>query len=316
MYTLFIMDPIDALHLDGDSTYAIMAESTARGFSIAWCTPADLFADGRGAIARCQSVTAHLEEPAFRDREAVREVPLTEFDCVWLRKDPPFDMTYVFVTYLLDLASSQTLVLNDPLSLKCANEKMYALQWPELCPPTLVTNRIEDVRSFAREHERIVVKPWDGNGGRGVMVTEHGDGNLAAMVELLTDSERNWCIAQRYEAAIRDTGDKRIILIDGEVRGWFSRIPGTEDHRGNMHVGARVEAAELTERDREICESLSGRLRAEGLLFTGIDVIGDFLTEINVTSPTGLREILTLQGRNLAAEICDRAQALHQKRRL
>jgi len=231
-----------------------------------------------------------------------------------LRKDPPFDMTYVFVTYLLDLVSSQTLVLNDPLSLKCANEKMYALQWPELCPPTLVTNRIADVRAFAKEHDRIVVKPWDGNGGRGVMVTQDGDGNLAAMVELLTDTERNWCIAQRYEPAIQDTGDKRIILIDGEVRGWFSRIPGSEDHRGNMHVGARVEATDLTERDQEICAALSPRLQAEGLLFTGIDVIGDYLTEINVTSPTGIREIQQLQGRNLAAEICERAYALFQER--
>ena len=146
------------------------------------------------------------------------------------------------------------------------------------------------------------------------MVTHAGDGNLASMVELLTDNEQSWCIAQRYEAAITETGDKRIILVDGEVRGWFSRIPGKEDHRGNMHVGARVEACDLTERDLEICAGISERLRAEGLLFTGIDVIGDSLTEINVTSPTGIREVARLQGRDLAAEICESASVLSAER--
>ncbi len=315
MRTLFVMDPLDRLHLEGDSTYALMAESTRRGWGIAWCTPADLFTTPSGPQARCQVVTAHLEGQPFRDEAPFSVEPLADFDCIWLRKDPPFDMAYIFSTYLLDLALPTSLVFNDPRSIKCANEKMYALQWPHLCPPSLVTNKVEDIRAFALDHDRIVLKPWDGNGGYGVVISGKHDGNLGAMAELLTQAGKGYCIAQLYVPEIKTTGDKRIILVDGEARGWFARVPGPHDHRGNMHVGARVEACELTERDRQICEELAPRLKDEGLLFTGIDVIGDWLTEINVTSPTGIREIVSLQKRDLAAELCDRALELHQDRK-
>jgi glutathione synthase len=221
-----------------------------------------------------------------------------------MRKDPPFDIHYIFSTYILDLAPVSTLVLNDPRSIKCANEKMYALQWPALCPPTTVTNSIQEVVDFAEKHTRVVVKPWDGNGGRGVLVTGSVDGNLRVIAELMTDEGRAYCIVQRYIPEIK-AGDKRIVLIDGEPLGAFLRIPAGRDHRGNMHVGAQVVACEINERDKEICTALSGRLKKEGLLFVGIDVIGGFLTEINVTSPTGMREIARLSGRLLERDLMD-----------
>jgi glutathione synthase len=183
---------------------------------------------------------------------------------------------------------------------------MYALQWPELSPPTWVTNSVDEVVALAREHGRVVIKPWDGNGGRGVLITSGTDRNLRSMAELLTQEGRVSILVQPFLEAIKD-GDKRIILVDGEPRGWFLRVPGPDDHRGNMHVGATVHGCELDARDQAICAALEGRLKAEGLLFVGIDVIGGFLTEINVTSPTGLREIQTLMDRDLAAELLDAA---------
>ena len=304
MRTLFVMDPLDRIDVAGDSTYVLMLESVRRGWPIALCTPDQLSVRDNAPWAVATPVHVTSEAPNFHPGTPHAE-PLNAFDCIWMRKDPPFDMDYVFATYLLDLADC--LVLNDPRSIKLAQEKLYALQWPELCPPTMFTNRLADVRAFAAEHGRVVLKPWDGNGGRGIVVTEHGDRNLAALVELLTDEGRSYCIAQRYLPAIATEGDKRILLVDGEPRGWFVRIPGVEDHRGNMHVGARVEAFELSARDLEICEALAPRLKAEGLVFVGIDVIGEHLTEINVTSPTGLQEVHALQGRDLGRELIDAA---------
>ena len=303
MRTLYVMDPLEKLHIEGDSTYVMMRDSTARGWPVAWCTPDDLSVRDNTAVARCQVVTTHDDAPHFRTEET-REEPLSAFDAIWMRKDPPFDIDYIFSTYILAMAGPKTLVLNDPRSIAASNEKMYALQWPDLSPPTRVTNKVTDVLAFAKEHGRIVIKPWDGNGGRGVLVTADGDPNLRSMAELLTAEGGAYCIAQRYLPEIK-TGDKRIVLIDGEPRGWFQRVPQPGDHRGNMHVGATVEGFEMSDRDREICEKIGPRLKAEGLVFVGIDVIGDHMTEINVTSPTGLREIATLQGRQLGPEILD-----------
>jgi len=305
--TLFVMDPLDRLNLAGDSTYALMLEATARGWPVWWCTPADLRVVHQRARVHARSVVSRLGPDPFEqgDRE---DLDLGSFDAVWMRKDPPFDMDYVFSTYILDLVTDTTLVVNDPRTVKCANEKMYALQWPELCPETLVTNRVADVIAFATEHGRIVLKPWDGNGGRGVLVTAHGDRNLRSMAEILTEEGRAYAMVQRYLPEIAQ-GDKRILLIDGVPRGWFSRVPGTDDHRGNMHVGAGVVAFDLSERDRAICDALAPRLKEEGLLFVGIDIIGEHLTEINVTSPTGIWEVRELMQRDLAPELLDAAQA-------
>lgn len=302
------MDPLSKINVEGDSTYVMMLEATRRGWESYWCTPDDLQVRDRRPVARAEAVRTASDSPYFATKDP-EEMELGEFDCIWMRKDPPFDIHYIFSTYILDLAPASTLVLNDPRSIKCANEKMYALQWPEFCPPTTVTNRVQAILDFAEEHQKVVVKPWDGNGGRGVLVTHAEDGNLRAIAELMTAEETEYCIVQRYLPEIK-TGDKRIILIDGEPLGAFLRVPSGRDHRGNMHVGARVEGCELSERDQEICAALGPRLKKEGLLFVGIDVIGDFLTEINVTSPTGLREIAQLSGRFLERDLLD---ALEEK---
>lgn len=306
MRALFVMDPPSTLNYAGDSTYAMMLECQRRGHGLAWCGLRDLTVRSNRAHGWIRPVTVHDTAVHIRE-EPARWEELADYDVVWMRKDPPFDMDYVFGTYVLDLAAQRTTVLNDPVSLKAANEKMYALQFPEFCPETRVTNRVQDIVDFARQQapRRIVVKPWDGNGGRGVLVTHGADRNLRAIAEIQTADGRQWAIAQVYLDAIETVGDKRIILVHGEPRGWFLRVPGAEDHRGNMHAGASVRACELTPRDREICAALAPRLRAEGLVFVGIDVIGDHLTEVNVTSPTGIWEVRRLMGRDLAAELCD-----------
>ena len=303
MKILFVMDPLESLNIEGDSTYVMMLEATRRGFDVSWCRETDLAVFESRGFAHAEAVETLAEAPFFVRGESGRRW-IGDFDVIWMRKDPPFDMGYIFSTYILDLAPPSTLVLNDPRSIKCANEKMYALQWPELCPETVVTNSIDEVVETARAWGRVVVKPWDGNGGRGVLITDGDDRNLRSIAEISTNEGRSYTIVQRYLPEISD-GDKRIILLDGEPAGWFVRMPGEEDHRGNMHVGATVHTTPLTEREKEICAKLAPRLKEEGLLFVGIDIIGDYLTEINVTSPTGFREVARLQGRNLESALFD-----------
>jgi len=303
MKILFVMDPLERLNIAGDSTYAMMLEATNRGWEVSWCAPDKMRVDKSVAVVECELVETSANEPYFI-RGLATDRAIGDFDCIWMRKDPPFNMDYIFTTYMLDLAPPNTIVMNDPRSIKCANEKMYALQWPHLCPETTVTNRVEDVVAFAKEHGKVVVKPWDGNGGRGILVTHAEDMNLRSIAEIATSEGEAWTIVQSYLPEILE-GDKRIILLDGEPVGWFNRIPCAEDHRGNMHVGATVEACELTDRDKQICAELAPRLKEEGLLFVGIDIIGDYLTEINVTSPTGFREIAELQGRRLESDLLD-----------
>ena len=304
MRTLYVMDPLDRLHFAGDSTCALMQEHGRRGEPVWMCTPGDLFARQGAAWARVTPVEVTAEAPHFHTQPSV-DWSLGDFDVVWMRKDPPFDMDYVFTTYLLDLVPSSTLVLNDPRSIRVANEKMFALWWPDLCPRTLVTREIARARKFIDEAPGLaVIKPWDGNGGRGVLVTQRDDPNLRSMLELLTDAERTYVIVQHHIPEIVQ-GDKRVILFDGEPVGWMMRVPQKGDHRGNMHVGATVEATTLTPRDREICAAIAPKLRELDLLFVGIDIIGDYMTEINVTSPTGFREINALMGTNLEGDLLD-----------
>ena len=312
MRTLYVMDPLDRLHFEGDSTCALLLEHTRRGQPTFFCTPGDLFARQGAAWARVTPVEVTAEAPHFHTGPAV-DRSLADFDVVWMRKDPPFDMDYVFSTYLLDLVPPSTVVLNDPKSIRVANEKMFALWWPDLCPRTLVTREIARARAFIDAAPgRVVLKPWDGNGGRGVLVTDAADANLRSMLELLTEGERTYLIVQHHIPEIAQ-GDKRVILFDGEPVGWMMRVPQPGDHRGNMHVGATVEACTLTPRDREICAAIGPKLRELGLLFVGIDIIGDSMTEINVTSPTGFREIQDLMGVDLAADLIDRVEARIQR---
>ena len=305
MRSLFVMDPLDRIVVEGDSTYVTMRECTDRGFDVWMCTPEQMYAHNGQAYARAVPVKTTSAAPWFEVGNEV-VVGLGDVDVVWMRKDPPFDMTYIFTTYLLDMAPPTTLVVNDPKGLKLFNEKMWvARRWPELQPDTLITNHIDDLKRFARDREGLtVLKPWDGNGGRGVLVTHREDRNLGSMAEVLTSEGRDYVIAQAFIPEV-EQGDKRILLFDGEPVAAMMRIPVADDHRANMHAGGRVEASDLDERDQSICAALAPELREHGQVFVGIDVIGGYLTEINVTSPTGIRELNRLLDRRLEADLVD-----------
>ena len=299
---LFVMDPIDKIHFEGDSTVKLIQEAQARGFLTYVCTPEDLYVvNGMG---RAKASPVYVEKFGLKADSKI-DLGFDQVSIIWMRKDPPFNMDYVFATYILDLAPPQTLVLNRPDSIRNANEKMFALKWADLGPPTLITRSISQAMAWARTlPDRVVIKPWDGNGGRGVLVTHHKDPNFRSMLELLTDNENQHIVVQQYLPKIA-LGDKRIILIDGKPVGWMARIPSESDHRGNMHVGATVESFDLSSRDRFICDAIGPTLNEMGLLFVGIDIIGDCLTEINVTSPTGICEINPMMGISIEKLIVD-----------
>jgi glutathione synthase len=304
MKTLFVMDPLERINVTGDSTWMLMKDAARRGWPVWFCTPRDLYVENGRASARCAEVALSDSAPHFRPAPA-SDQSLAGFDVVWMRKDPPFDMDYVFSTYLLDLVGERTLVLNNPRSIRNCNEKLFAMAWPHFQPGTLLTHEIRRAMAWIQAAPgRVVIKPWDGNGGRGVLVTEKSDQNLRSMLELLTGEERQYIIVQHYVPEVVN-GDKRIILVDGEPRGQVLRVPQPGDHRGNMHAGAKVQACDLSPRDLEVCAAIGPALREMGLLFVGIDMLGDWLTEINVTSPTGIQEINRLMGVQLEAEVSD-----------
>jgi glutathione synthase len=315
MRSLFVMDPLERINVRGDSTYVTMREWSDRGLPAWWCTPDKLYArDGR-VRAVATPVRTVAEAPWFHV-EAPLDLDLGEVDIVWMRKDPPFDMQYVFTTYLLDMIPKSTVCVNGAAGLKLFNEKMWVTAaWPHLQPPTLVTNDLQRLKQFVRDRDgRSVLKPWDGNGGRGVVVTDRDDRNLSSLVELLTAEGRHFVIAQGYLPEVED-GDKRIILFDGEPVGAMLRVPNRGDYRANMHAGGDVRACRLDDADLRICREIGPALREWGMLFVGIDVIGTSLTEINVTSPTGIREMNRLYGTKLEADLVDRALRLVEARR-
>ena len=308
MRTLFVMDPLDKIDVSGDSTYMLMRECTDRGWHVAMCTPDDLYAVDGVCLGTVTPVPTRSSAPHF-DVQPPVEAALGDFDIVWMRKDPPFDMSYIFTTYLLDMAPSGTLVVNHPLGLKRFNEKLWAMAFQDIHPKTLLTSHTGRLRTFVEAADgRVVLKPWDGNGGRGIVITQAGDRNLGSLLDLLTVGGQDAVIAQHFLPEIA-LGDKRILLFDGEPVGAVMRIPGAKDHRGNMHVGATVEQAHLTASDQHIVDVLRPHLKEHGLLFVGIDVIGDKLTEINITSPTGIQEINRLDGVHLEVDLVDRAMA-------
>jgi glutathione synthase len=315
MRSLFVMDPLDRINVAGDSTYVTMRESSDRGFDVAMTTPDRLYVIDGQVRARVTPVRTTTDPPHFHPADP-EDVRLESYDLVWMRKDPPFDMTYVFAAYLLAMVRPPTLVVNDPRGLALYNEKMWVVgQWPELQPPTLVTNDLARLRAFVEEQPgRSVLKPWAGNGGRGVVVTRAGDRNLPSLCEILSNFGEEYVIAQAYVEEV-EQGDKRIVLFDGEPVAAMLRVPHAADFRANMHAGGYVEACGLDPRDLQICEAIGPALRATGMLFVGIDVIGPYLTEINVTSPTGLRELHRLYGRPLEADLVDRALAKVAARR-
>ncbi len=302
------MDPVEGVNIDADSTFRIGLDAQARGHSLFYYTPGRLaYREGR-VLARGWPLELRRVKGDHFTLGPETEVDLGTFDVVWLRQDPPFDMGYITTTHLLDMVHPKTLVVNDPFWVRNYPEKLLVLNFPQLTPPTLIARDLAAIRAFKAEHGDIILKPLYGNGGAGVFRLDPADRNLASLHELFIGISREPLIAQKYVPDVVK-GDKRIILVDGEPVGAINRIPAAGETRSNMHVGGRPEKIGLTDRDREICAAIGPTLRGKGQVFVGIDVIGDWLTEINVTSPTGIQELERFDGTNAAARIWEVIEA-------
>lgn len=299
------MDPIASINPLGDSTFALLLEAQSRGHSIGYYTPDSLaLRDNKlSASVAPISVVDRPKGEHYSLGEAAR-VDLSSFHVVLMRQDPPFDMNYITLSHMLERIHPQTFVVNPPAAVRNAPEKILVTEFPELMPPTLVTRDRRLIGEFRREHGNIILKPLYGNGGAGVFFIQEGDHNLAALIELFEQNFREPFMVQRYLPEVRK-GDKRIILVDGEPVAGLNRVPAEGEARSNMHVGGRPELSELTPREREICAAIGPALKQRDLIFVGIDVIGDYLTEINVTSPTGIREVKRFGGPDIAVLIWD-----------
>ena len=302
------MDPIGAVNIDADSTFRIGLEAQARGHSLFFYTPDRLaFVEGR-VVARGQWIELRREQGNHVSCGPEVEADLAGMDVVWLRQDPPFDMGYITSTHLLDMIHPRTLVVNDPFWVRNFPEKLLVLNFPDLTPPTAIARDLETIRAFKARHGDIILKPLYGNGGAGVFRLDENDRNLSSLYELFTSMSREPMIVQKFLPAVAQ-GDKRVILVDGEPVGAINRVPRAGETRSNMHVGGRPEKVGLTARDLEICRAIGPTLREKGQIFVGIDVIGDWLTEINVTSPTGIQELERFDGTNAAARIWEAIEA-------
>ncbi len=298
------MDPIESINIDADSTFVLALEAQKRGHALFHYLPRKLsFRDGH-VTARARALKVKREHGRHFELGAEQELDLRTMDVVLMRQDPPFDMAYITATHVLEHIHPKTLVVNDPVHVRNAPEKLFVTHFEGLMPPTLITADIEEIKAFRRDHTDMIVKPIYGNGGAGVFHIRPDDENLGALLELFTTTWREPVMVQRYVPEVRK-GDKRIVLIDGKAAGAINRVPSKGEARSNMHVGGRPEKTTLTKREREICERIGPALRDRGIIFAGIDVIGDYLTEINVTSPTGLQEINRFDGGALEAEIWD-----------
>jgi glutathione synthase len=299
------MDPIDTINIDADSTFALALEAQARGHALFHYLPHALtLHDGR-LYARARPLEVFRQQGRHHRFGSFEELDLAGVDVILMRQDPPFDMAYITATHLLELLPEEgPLVVNNPVAVRNAPEKLFVLRFKELMPPTLLTRDRDAIRAFWQEHGDIIVKPLFGNGGAGVFRLRPGDENLTALLEMYESIQREPVMVQRYLPEVR-RGDKRIILVEGEAMGAVLRVPPEGEARANLHVGARPVKAELSARDRAICDAIGPTLRDQGLVFVGIDVIGDFLTEINVTSPTGIQEIARLDGIEIAPKIWD-----------
>jgi glutathione synthase len=313
------MDPMETVNIDGDSTFALMLEAQSRGHTL-WHYEVRHMALKEGVsrpdggkreerlYARGHKVKVARRHGAHYEFEPMATIDLGTMDVVLMRQDPPFDMAYITATHMLEHIQPGTLIVNDPAAVRNAPEKILVTHFPDLMPPTLITWDLEAIRSFRAEYKDIIVKPLFGNGGAGVFRIRPDDENLGALLEMHFARSREPLMFQRYEAAVR-RGDKRIILVDGVPLGAVNRVPAEGEARSNMHVGGRAEKSPLTARDMEICRAIGPTLRDQGMIFVGIDVIGDYLTEINVTSPTGLQEIARFDGVHLERSIWDRIEA-------
>jgi len=302
------MDPIGPINIDADSTFRIAEEAQARGHSLFYYTPDKLaYQDGR-VTARGWPLTVRRVKGDHFTLDDMVEVDLADFDVVWLRQDPPFDMGYITTTHILDRIHPATLVVNDPFWVRNYPEKLLVLDFPDLTPPTTIARDLATLKAFKERHGDIILKPLYGNGGAGVFRLDPGDRNLNALHELFCGINREPLIAQKFLSDV-SAGDKRIILVDGDPVGAINRVPATGETRSNMHVGGRAEKIGLTDREREICAAIGPLLRERGQIFVGIDVIGGWLTEINVTSPTGIQELERFDGINVAAMIWEAIEA-------
>jgi len=308
MKVAFQMDPIDRVDIDADSSFRLAEEAQARGWELFFYTPDQLaWKEGRVVAQGWPLEVRRKRGDHFTLGEAL-EIDLADMDVVWLRQDPPFDMGYITTTHILEQIGGKTLVVNDPFWVRNSPEKLLVLNFPDLTPPTTVSRDLATLKAFKEAHGDVIVKPLYGNGGAGVFRLGPDDRNLPSLFEVFTSINNEPLIAQKFLPAV-SAGDKRVILVDGEPVGAINRIPAKGETRSNMHVGGKPVKVELTARDREICAAIGPLLKERGQVFVGIDVIGEWLTEINVTSPTGIQELERFDGINVAAMIWDAIDA-------
>ena len=302
------MDPIERINIRGDSTFALLLEAQRRGHALAYYTPDRLALTGGQLFAGVHDLKVRDQAGDHFTLGEARRTELKAFDVVLLRQDPPFDLAYVTTTHLLERIVPHTLVVNDPAQVRNAPEKLFVMEYPDLMPPTLITRDLAEIKAFRARHGDIVMKPLYGRGGEAVFRLAPEDLNFGSLYDLFAVTFREAWVVQKFLPAVRE-GDKRIILVDGEFGGAVNRVPAADDLRSNLVRGGAAAATDLTGREREICARIGPSLRERGLLFVGIDVIDGFLTEINVTSPTGIRAIKTLGGPDVAAMVWDRIEA-------
>jgi len=306
--TAIQMDPIGSINIAGDSSFAMLLEAQARGHEIFYYEPNALAIKDGVLSARGNSLEVRDVAGDHFTLGEDQSMDLGACDVLLMRQDPPFDMNYITATHMLEQIHPKTLVVNNPSEVRNAPEKIFILDFPEFMPPTLITKDLGEIKAFRAEHGDIILKPLYGNGGAGVFRLPELDQNLNSLLEMFESAFREPFIAQKYLPDVRK-GDKRIILVDGVAAGAINRVPAEGESRSNMHVGGRAEAIGMTKREHEICETLGPELKRRGLIFVGIDVIGDYLTEINVTSPTGIREVKKFGGNDIAALIWDAVEA-------
>ncbi len=301
-----VMDPIDSITPQKDSSFAMLLEAERRATEIHYFEQSDLGIHAGKALGQSRRLAVRDDTESWFEFGASTEIELGELDAILMRKDPPFDMEYVYTTYILDRAEQAgALIVNRPQALRDMNEKVYTAWFPECTPLSLITRSMDDMRAFLAEHDKIVVKPLDGMGGKSIFVVKKGDKNANVIFETLTNDGQQFAMAQLYIPDIK-LGDKRILLINGEMVPYsLARIPVAGENRGNLVLGAVGKGQELSRRDREICEQVGPILRDQGVIFAGIDVIGDYLTEVNVTSPTGIRELDKQFSLNIAGQLFD-----------
>lgn len=308
MKIAFQMDPITSVDINADSSFRIAEEAQARGHELFYYSPDHLAYEEGEITARGYSMVVRREQGNHVDLGPFKRVNLKDFDVVWLRQDPPFDMHYITSTHLLDRLAPDTLVVNDPFWVRNYPEKLLVLDFPDLTPPTTIARDLDTIKEFKAKHGDVILKPLYGNGGAGVFRLDANDRNLTSLHELFTGFSREPLIVQKFLPDVSN-GDKRVILVNGEPVGAINRVPAAGETRSNMHVGGRPEKIGLTERDLEICAAIGPLLREKGQIFVGIDVIGDYLTEINVTSPTGIQELERFDGVNIAEKIWEAIEA-------